>query len=264
MPNVPSRFADIDSINITTTSTMFFLFINNVDIIFLLFMKDGDYMAIACITGASSGIGMEFAKRLSRMNYELILVSRNTKVLENMAKKLPCKCEIITCNLADEVSCKKLADYLKTKKLTLLINNAGFGDWGLFDTTDLDKDLDMINVNIKALHILTKELLQDFKKRNYGYILNVASSAGLLDGGPYMASYYATKAYVTSLTSSIYEELREANSNVHISMLCPDPAPVPYAIRWLHPPRRKYRSCYIVLRSQKAFHPYHSAFSPWH
>ena len=86
---------------------MFFLFINNVDIIFLLFMKDGDYMAIACITGASSGIGMEFAKRLSRMNYELILVSRNTKVLENMAKKLPCKCEIITCNLADEVSCTR-------------------------------------------------------------------------------------------------------------------------------------------------------------
>ena len=180
-------------------------------------------MAIACITGASSGIGMEFAKRLSRMGYELILVSRNTKALKKLAGTLPCRCKIISCDLSDENNCIKLAEYLKTKNLTLLINNAGFGDWGSFDNTDLNKELDMINVNIKALHILTKEILKDFKKKDHGYILNVASSAGLLDGGPYMAAYYATKAYVTSLTSSIYEELKEARSNVHISMLCPGP-----------------------------------------
>lgn len=180
-------------------------------------------MAIACITGASSGIGMEFAKRLSRMGYELILVSRNTKALKKLAGTLPCRCKIISCDLSDEHNCIKLAEYLKTKNLTLFINNAGFGDWGSFDNTDLNKELDMINVNIKALHILTKEILKDFKKKDRGYILNVASSAGLLDGGPYMATYYATKAYVTSLTSSIYEELKEAGSNVHISMLCPGP-----------------------------------------
>lgn len=180
-------------------------------------------MAIACITGASSGIGMEFAKRLSRMGYELILVSRNTKALKKLAGTLPCRCKIISCDLSDENNCIKLAEYLTTKNLTLFINNAGFGDWGSFDNTDLNKELDMINVNIKALHILTKEILKDFKKKDRGYILNVASSAGLLDGGPYMATYYATKAYVTSLTSSIYEELKEAGSNVHISMLCPGP-----------------------------------------
>lgn len=180
-------------------------------------------MAIACITGASSGIGMEFAKRLSRMGYELILVSRNTKALKKLAGTLPCRCKIISCDLSDEHNCIKLAEYLKTKNLTLFINNAGFGDWGSFDNTDLNKEIDMINVNIKALHILTKEILKDFKKKDRGYILNVASSAGLLDGGPYMAAYYATKAYVTSLTSSIYEELKEAGSNVHISMLCPGP-----------------------------------------
>ncbi len=180
-------------------------------------------MAIACITGASSGIGMEFAKRLSRMGYELILVSRNTKALKKLAGTLPCRCKIISCDLSDENNCIKLAEYLKTKNLTLFINNAGFGDWGSFDNTDLNKELDMINVNIKALHILTKEILKDFKKKDRGYILNVASSAGLLDGGPYMAAYYATKAYVTSLTSSIYEELKESGSNVHISMLCPGP-----------------------------------------
>lgn len=180
-------------------------------------------MTIACITGASSGIGMEFAKRLSRMGYELILVSRNTKALKKLAGTLPCRCKIISCDLSDENNCIKLAEYLKTKNLTLFINNAGFGDWGSFDNTDLNKELNMINVNIKALHILTKEILKDFKKKDRGYILNVASSAGLLDGGPYMAAYYATKAYVTSLTSSIYEELKEAGSNVHISMLCPGP-----------------------------------------
>lgn len=180
-------------------------------------------MAIACITGASSGIGMEFAKRLSRMGYELILVSRNTKALKKLAGTLPCRCKIISCDLSDENNCIKLAEYLETKNLTLFINNAGFGDWGSFDNTDLNKELNMINVNIKALHILTKEILKDFKKKDRGYILNVASSAGLLDGGPYMAAYYATKAYVTSLTSSIYEELKEAGSNVHISMLCPGP-----------------------------------------
>lgn len=180
-------------------------------------------MSIACITGASSGIGMEFAKRLSRMGYELILVSRNTKALKKLAGTLPCRCKIISCDLSDENNCIKLAEYLKTKNLTLFINNAGFGDWGSFDNTDLNKELDMINVNIKALHILTKEILKDFKKKDRGYILNVASSAGLLDGGPYMAAYYATKAYVTSLTSSIYEELKEAGSHVHISMLCPGP-----------------------------------------
>jgi short-subunit dehydrogenase len=81
----------------------------------------------------------------------------------------------------------------------------------------------MINVNIKATHILTKYMVKAFKKRNRGYIMNVASSAGLLPGGPYMSTYYATKSYVTSLTSAINEELREAKSRVHICMLCPGP-----------------------------------------
>lgn len=81
----------------------------------------------------------------------------------------------------------------------------------------------MIDVNVKATHILTKELLPGFIKRDCGYILNVASSAGLLPGGPYMATYYATKAYVTSFTSAIYEELKDMKSNVHISALCPGP-----------------------------------------
>lgn len=180
-------------------------------------------MATACITGASSGIGMEFAKQLSRMGYDLILIARHTDILKNMAKTLPVRCQVMPCDLSIEADCIALADRLQNRKIHILINNAGFGDLGDFDKTDLSKEMDMINVNIKALHILTKKLLPGFKKRGRGYILNVASSAGLLPGGPHMATYYATKAYVTSLTSAISTELKEAGSNVHISMLCPGP-----------------------------------------
>lgn len=180
-------------------------------------------MATACITGASSGIGMEFAKQLAAKGYNLILIARNTKALETLAQKLPCKCKIIFCDLSKEAQCTQLAERLKKYNIHILINNAGFGDLSSFHSADLGKSLDMINVNIKALHIFTRKLLPVFIKKNRGCILNVASSAGLLPGGPYMSSYYATKAYVTSLTYAIYQELKDLNSKVHISMLCPGP-----------------------------------------
>lgn len=180
-------------------------------------------MAVACITGASSGIGKEFAKRLSKRGFSLILIARNTSAMEELAAALPTSCEIITCDLSDVCKARKLGDSLRSRKISMLINNAGFGDVGPFMESDLDKELSMIDVNIKALHILTKAVLPWMVQQDSGYILNVASSAGLMPGGPYMSAYYATKAYVTSLTSAIYEELREINSNVHISMLCPGP-----------------------------------------
>ena len=90
--------------------------------------------------------------------------------------------------------------------------------------TGLDKELQMIDVNIRAVHILTKEILKNFSKENKGYILNVASSAGLLPGGPYMATYYATKAYVCSLTRAISKELKDKGpDNVYVGVLCPGP-----------------------------------------
>ncbi|MCI8428016.1 MAG: SDR family oxidoreductase [Lachnospira sp.] len=180
-------------------------------------------MATACITGASSGIGRAFAVQLSKMGYHLILVSRNTHKLKKLATKLNTTCKIIYCDLSNEHSCHILANQLKKYHIDILINNAGFGDLGEFSKTSLLKDLDMIHVNIKATHILTKELLPEFIKHDSGYIMNVSSSAGLLPGGPHMATYYATKAYITSLTSSIYQELKEAKSHVHICALCPGP-----------------------------------------
>ncbi|MGN0329294.1 MAG: SDR family NAD(P)-dependent oxidoreductase [Lachnospira sp.] len=180
-------------------------------------------MKTACITGASSGIGRELAKKLSMMGYNLILISRNTKALDALSRKLPTKCEIISCDLSDEDKCKELAETLSKRNIYIFINNAGFGSLGRFDETDTNNDLSMINVNIKAVHILTKAMITAFKKRDCGYIMNVASSAGLMPAGPYMSTYYATKSYVTSLTTAIHHELKESGSNVHICMLCPGP-----------------------------------------
>ncbi|MBR2289282.1 MAG: SDR family NAD(P)-dependent oxidoreductase, partial [Clostridia bacterium] len=111
----------------------------------------------------------------------------------------------------------------KHPDIDILINNAGFGKFGEFDKTELNDELNMIDTNIVGLHTLTKLYLQKMKEKNKGYILNVASSAGLMPGGPLMATYYATKAYVISLTRGIAEELRVAGSNVKISALCPGP-----------------------------------------
>ena len=110
----------------------------------------------------------------------------------------------------------------KNDNIDILINNAGFGLFGEFDTTDLSSELNMIDVNIRAVHILTKLFLKDMVKRNSGYILNVSSSASF-QAGPLMATYYATKSYVTRLSVAIYEELRRKKSKVHISCLCPGP-----------------------------------------
>lgn len=180
-------------------------------------------MGIAVITGASSGIGKEMAKILSRKGYSLILVARNKVLLDELSATLPTKTKTLSLDLSKKADIFKLVKYIKRKKIDIFINNAGFGDVGDFDKTSLSKELDMIDVNIKALHILTKAALKIMKRRNYGYILNVASSAGLFYAGPYMATYYASKAYVTSLTTAISSELKASKSNVSISALCPGP-----------------------------------------
>lgn len=127
--------------------------------------------------------------------------------------------------------------------MDLFINNAGFGDCGPFLQTELDKDLDMLSVNIRALHILTKKIGQQLYKQGFGALLNVGSCAGLMPAGPYMATYYATKAYVVSLTSALAQELREARSPVYVGCLCPGPvntefnavANVEFALRGITP-----------------------------
>ena len=176
----------------------------------------------ALITGASSGIGSDMARILSNKGYDLILVARRKDRLEKLKNELKTDVEIISMDISSTFNCMKLYSKVKKQDIDILINNAGFGVFGSFDSTDLDKELDMIDINIKAVHTLTKLFLKDFIKKDKGYILNVASSAAF-QPGPLMATYYATKAYVLHLTEAIYEELRRKNSKVYVGALCPGP-----------------------------------------
>lgn len=176
----------------------------------------------AIITGASSGLGKEFAIQLSKLGYDLVLVARRKDKLKEIKQQLETNVEIVCLDLSFPTNCIKLYKKYKKDNIDLFINNAGFGVFGEFDETPLDKELEMIDTNIIAVHTLTKLFLQKFKKNNSGHILNVASSAAF-QPGPLMSSYYASKAYVYNLSAAIYEELRKDNSNVRISVLCPGP-----------------------------------------
>ena len=176
----------------------------------------------ALITGASSGIGREIARLLSARGYDLILCARREDRLRQLAAELPTHCHVIAADISDETECRLLYQAARSDDLEVVVNNAGFGLFGRFDETDLDAELRMIDLNIRAVHILTKLAVQDFEKRGRGYVLNVASSAGFLPG-PLMATYYATKNYVLRLTQAIREELRRAGSGVKVCALCPGP-----------------------------------------
>ncbi len=200
----------------------------------------------ALITGASSGIGEAFAEQLSKEGYPVILVARRKERLQQTADKIEKqggKAIVITADLAKKEECFGIIQQLEDKKIGVFINNAGFGDCGMFLSGDLEKETNMIDVNIKAMHILCKLVLQKMHKQDGGYILNVASSAGLIPAGPYMATYYATKAYVVSLTRAIAQELQDEASNIYIGALCPGPvntefnsvANVEFALRGISP-----------------------------
>lgn len=175
----------------------------------------------ALITGASSGLGKDFAYKLSNMGYDLVLVARSKEKLEKIKKDIKTDVKIECMDLSIKDNAYKLYDKYEGK-IDLLINNAGFGVCGYFDETDIDNELNMIDVNVINVHILTKLFLKDFIKKDSGHILNVASSAAF-EPGPLMATYYATKSYVYNLSMAIYEELRRKKSNVSISILCPGP-----------------------------------------
>jgi len=183
----------------------------------------------ALVTGASSGIGRDMALVLGSMGYDLILVARRMDRLEEVKKNISTNVQLISLDLSIASSCIELYESVKNQKIDILINNAGLGVYGDFGITDLNAELNMIDINIRALHILTKLFLKDFKTRNSGYILNVASVAAFLPG-PLFAGYYATKVYVLRLTEAIHEELRQSKSNVYIGALCPGPVQTEFDI----------------------------------
>jgi len=176
----------------------------------------------AVVTGASSGIGRDIARVLSERGYELILIARRESYLLELKSTLKTSCEIFVCDLTSKEECLKLCSVFEDEDIDIFVNNAGFGLCGDFSQTDLDTELDMIDLNVKAVHIFTKFFAKKFHASQKGFILNVASSAAFLPG-PFMATYYATKSYVLRLSQSIDEELKHKKSKAYVSVLCPGP-----------------------------------------
>ncbi|MBA3467718.1 MAG: SDR family oxidoreductase [Gemmatimonadaceae bacterium] len=184
------------------------------------------------ITGGSGGIGLELAKVFARHGHDLVLVARNRDTLEAAAGviegKFAITAHVYASDLTRPESPDEIFDFLHNEQIPIeiLVNNAGFGLGGEFADTDVERELDMIQVNITALTHLTKLFLPPMIKRRSGKILNVASTAAF-QAGPLMAVYYATKAYVVSFSEAIAEELRD--TGVTVSALCPGPTKTGFA-----------------------------------
>ena len=180
-------------------------------------------METVLITGASSGIGREFSKLFAEKGYRLVITARREKNLAELKKMYPeNNVEVIPCDLGSEAGAEYLYNEVKKRsiKVDILINNAGFGLFGEFYETDIEKEKKMIDLSVKALVELSKYFLQEMLDRNSGRILNVASIAAF-QPGPYMSVYYASKAFVLSFSEALRNEVR--NTGVCISVLCPGP-----------------------------------------
>lgn len=181
------------------------------------------------ITGASSGIGKEFAKEFAKKDFDLILVARREELLQNLKeeieKEYSVNCDYIALDLLKDVD--ELYEYCKSQnhEVNILVNNAGFGDFKDFLDADINKLMDMIELNNKALVKLTYLFAKDMKEVGYGHIINVGSVASFVPG-PHMAVYYATKSFVLSFSLALREELK--NFGVRVSTLCPGPTDTPF------------------------------------
>ena len=186
-------------------------------------------MKYVLITGASSGIGRELAKEFAKRDHSLILVARREELLQELKEELEKEYHIdvvcYACDIAKDP--KAVYDFCKSHdlKVSVLVNNAGYGDYGTFIDGDLDKLLGMIELNDKALVALTYYFLKDMKEEGCGHIINTGSVASFIPG-PYMAVYYATKAFVLSFSLALREELRD--KGIHVSVLCPAPTKSPF------------------------------------
>lgn len=176
----------------------------------------------ALITGASTGIGREMVRLLAARGHNVLLLSRDRRRLQDVAdeviKEHRVQARVVPSNLADPTAAARVAESLSDVRISILINNAGFGAYGPFAAMDLARGTELMQVNMVSLVQLTHHLVQPMLKRRQGYILNVASVAAFLPG-PNVNLYYASKAFVFSFSYALAEELRE--SGVSVTVLCP-------------------------------------------
>jgi uncharacterized protein len=181
-------------------------------------------MKTALITGASGGIGLDFAHIFAEKGYNVVLVARSEDKLKALADELEgkhkIKASVMPMDLTDPQSPQALYDALQGTAIDVLVNNAGFASYGKFHELDLNKELAMIQLNITTLTHLTHLFMNDMVARGSGYVMNVASTAAF-QPGPLMAVYYATKAYVLHFSEAIANEVKDAG--VKVTALCPGP-----------------------------------------
>jgi len=182
-----------------------------------------EVIMLAVITGASSGIGQELAIQLAKQGYDLFIIARRedrlkyTKnILSNTSKV---NVEILSLDLSNLKNCEELISILEKKKIDIFINNAGFGVYGDSTKTDINKEMDMIDLNIKTLHYLTKSIL---KLMSEGKIVNISSMAAFLPT-PLLSSYAATKSYVYSYSMALRYELQKNKKPIDVITVCPGP-----------------------------------------
>jgi len=181
-------------------------------------------MSYILITGASAGIGEAFAKQLAEQGNNLILTARRKEKLDSLAKELSAQYGVKIDTLAADLATLEGSELIEKQvresawDINGLINNAGFGDRGAFTELSLQRQLQMIQLNVTSLVDLTHRLLPNLSKQNNAFIINVASTAAF-QAGPNMAIYYATKAFVLSFTEALHEEIK--GQGIAVSALCP-------------------------------------------
>lgn len=180
------------------------------------------------ITGASGGLGAEFANLFAADGYNLILIARRleklTELKNELEKQYNISVSVFSCDLSEQSAAQKVFDFVQNQNISvdILVNNAGFGDWAFFAESNLQKQQMMMQLNMYTLTTLTHLFLPQMISKKCGRILNVASVAGFMPG-PKMAVYYASKAFVRSFTESLSVELKKTKSGVTVTALCPGP-----------------------------------------
>lgn len=184
----------------------------------------------ALITGATGGLGKAFAKELAASGWQLYLCGQDEKKLRALAKEMPQDTRFFQGNLSKREGCLALYEAVKEEDIDLLIHNAAIGCYGRFADHTLAQEEQLFALDAQSVLLLTKLFLDDFAARDWGWILNVSSTAGFAPG-PLMSGYYAAKSYVLRLTEGIHEELRHMGSHVTVGVFCPGPIQTEFTSR---------------------------------